>query len=78
MNSDDRLYRNLVNRWKEVVEVPPQNLGILTPLYKHFMAKVKAAPWSYLFIAGIATGMGIYAIFGPSVSRLVSILQRGF
>ena len=74
----DKVYRNVINRWKDVVDLPPQELGLLTPYYKRTVKRLKAAPWQYLFLSGVIFGMGLYAVFGPSISSIASILQRGF
>jgi len=74
----DPLYEKTVNKWKEVMDLPPQTVGPLTPLYKKVTRRLKVMPWMVFLVTAIACAIGLYLLFGPSVVSLVSLLQRGF
>ncbi len=75
---NDILYQKFVKRWEEVTDIPPQKFGILTPYYKYIVGWVKSAPWLFLVCAAALTVVGLYYVLGPSVTYLVTLLQRGF
>ncbi len=74
----DTTYRKFVARWEEVIDLPPQTLGPLTPLYKAFMRRLKVMPWPLLVGLSLMTIVGLYLLIGSTITLLVSLLQRGF
>lgn len=74
----DATYAKFVDRWKETTDLPPTSVGPATPVYKMVTARLKVMPWPLLILAGIAFAAALFAIFGPAVTFIVSLLQRGF
>ncbi len=78
MNPQDATYRRFVKQWEKVTDIPPQTLGPLTPYYRMFVRRVKEWPWpAYIAASAVFVGL-LYVLFGPSIARLVTQLQRGF
>lgn len=73
----DAMYNKFVKRWEEVMELPPQTVGPLTPLYKSAVKRLKVMPWPILVIGSLFTVIGLYLLLGSAITLLVSILQRG-
>lgn len=71
-------YQKFVARWEEVMELPPQRLGPLTPLYKVFVKHLKVMPWPLLVFGSLVVVFGLYLLIGSAITFLVSLLQRGF
>lgn len=71
-------YQKFVARWEEVVDLPPQTLGPLTPVYKALIRRLKVMPWPYFVAVSAVAVVGLYLIIGTAITFLVSILQRGF
>lgn len=74
----DTTYQKFVRRWEEVIEFPPQTLGPLTPYYKFFTRRLKIMPWPLLVLGSLLIVSILYFLVGPAITRLVTILQRGF
>lgn len=74
----DIVYRRFVKRWEEVIDLPPQTLGPLTPLYKAIMRRLKVMPWPALVGVSLVTIVGLYLLIGSTVTLLVTLLQKGF
>lgn len=74
----DHTYQKFVQRWEEVTDIPPQRLGPFTNIYKFVTKKLKVMPWPWYVIAAIGMAVGLYWLFGTSVSTIVTLLQRGF
>lgn len=74
----DITYRKFVKRWEEVVDLPPQTLGPLTKLYKQMTKRLKVMPMPWFIVASVLLAGVLYVVFGPAISSLVTILQRGF
>lgn len=75
---DDLLYKKFVKRWESVINLPPQTLGPLTPLYKMVVQRLKVMPWPLLLAVSLGIALGLYLLLGSAVTFLVTILQRGF
>ena len=71
-------YKNFVKRWENVMELPPQTVGPLTPVYKILVKRLKVMPWPVLVLGALCMVIGAYVVFGSAITLLVSILQRGF
>lgn len=71
-------YKRFVKRWEEVMDLPPQTLGPLTPYYKSITKRLKVMPWPLLVLGSVFIVIGIYALIGSSVIFVVSLLQKGF
>lgn len=71
-------YNKLVARWKETTELPPQTVGPLTGLYKRTTHWLKTMPLATLIGVSIVLVFALVVLLGPSVTSLVSLLQRGF
>ncbi len=74
----DALYQKFVKRWEEVMDLPPQTVGPLTPYYKKLVARLKVMPWPVLVIGSVVLVVGLYLLLGSAITILVSVLQRGF
>lgn len=74
----DTTYQKFVRRWEEVTEVPPQTLGPLTPYYKLITRRLKVMPWPLLLLGALGIVALLYFLVGPAITRLTTILQRGF
>lgn len=77
MNTIDPIYEKFKKRWEEVVEIPPQQVGFLTPLYKRVTKPMKTMPFPILFILSALVVGTLYVVFGSRIAWLVSLLQRG-
>ncbi|MBI5018922.1 hypothetical protein HZB58_01490 [Candidatus Gottesmanbacteria bacterium] len=74
----DATYQKFVKRWEEVTDIPPQTLGPLTQLYKQMTKRLKVTPLPWFVGVSLLVAAGLYIIFGPAVSAIVTLLQRGF
>jgi hypothetical protein len=74
----DALYQKFVKRWEEVIELPTQTMGPLTPLYKQMTRRLKVMPWPWLIVVAVCAVAGVFFLIGSAVTFLVTILQRGF
>lgn len=75
---NDKFYKLLVCRMNEMATVPPQNVGILTPLYKKVTLRMKFYPWRGAGVVAVFTALFLYILLGPALVKLASILQFGF
>lgn len=78
MNLNGDMYKKFQKRWEETMDLPPQTIGPLTPLYKELTKRLKVMPWPAFFIVAVCVVGGLYLLFGNGITLLVSILQRGF
>ena len=74
----DTVYQRFLRRWEEVTELPPQTLGPFTSYYKIFVRHLKVMPWPLLVLISLLIVTGLYFLLGSAITRVVSILQRGF
>lgn len=74
----DTTYQKFMKRWEEVMELPPQTLGPLTPLYKFITKRMKVTPLPWFVVVSVLLALGLYIVFGSAIILLVSILQKGF
>lgn len=74
----DVTYQKFVARWEKVIDLPPQTLGPLTPLYKTCVRLLKVMPWPYFVLLSIAVVIGLYVMIGSAITILVTLLQKGF
>lgn len=74
----DATYQKFVKRWEEVVDIPPQTLGPLTQTYKRMTKRLKIMPWPWFIGGSLLVAVLLYVVFGPAVSAIVTLLQRGF
>jgi hypothetical protein len=74
----DAIYHKFVKRWEEITDLPPQTVGPFTPYYKKTVKRLKVMPWPALVMGSLFIVIGLYLFFGPAVTILTSILQRGF
>ena len=65
-------------KMQDVSSLTPQELGVLTPLYKRLVPYVKASPWKIFAGGSLAVALFLYLLFGVSIIYLVSLLQQGF
>jgi len=75
---EDDAYQRFVKRFRETTDIPPQTVGPLTPYYKIVTKRLKVMPWPLLVFGGICVVALLYVLLGPSITRFVSVLQRGF
>lgn len=71
-------YKKFLTRWEEVVDLPPQTLGPLTPIYKMLIRRLKVMPWPYFVATAVGIVVGLYILVGSTVTLLVTLLQKGF
>jgi hypothetical protein len=71
-------YQKFLKRWEEVIDIPPQKLGPLTPFYKIIVSRLKIMPLPMLVLVSIVTVSLLYFSIGSTITLIVSILQRGF
>jgi hypothetical protein len=74
----DMTYQKFIKRWEEVVDLPPQTLGPLTPQYKWLVKRLKLQPWTAFLIVSVAIVLGLWLLLGSAIPSLVTMLQRGF
>jgi len=74
----DAIYQKFIHRWEEVTDLPPQTLGVLTPYYKKVTRRLKVMPWFVFVGISLVSIIGLYLLFGTTITLLVTILQRGF
>lgn len=74
----DILYKKFVERWEEVTQLPPTTLGPLTGLYNTLTRHLKVMPLPALGIVSLVCVVGVYVLFGSTITLIVSILQKGF
>lgn len=74
----DMTLQKFVKRWEEVVEIPPQTLGPLTRVYKTATKRLKIMPWPWFVGGSLLFALALYVAFGPAVTGIVTLLQRGF
>ena len=74
----DALYAQVVQKWNETTDLPPQTAGPFTPLYKSLTKRLKVMPWPALLAGGILVVSVLYLLFGPGISFITTLLQRGF
>ena len=74
----DVTYQRFVERWKQVMELPPQTLGPFTPFYKRLTKRLKIMPWPIFLLLSLILVIGLYLLLGSAITLLVSLLQRGF
>jgi len=74
----DKTYQQFVKRWEQVTDMPVQNLGPVTHIYKRFTKRLKVMPWPLMIIVSVLAIVGIGTMLGKGIITLTSILQRGF
>jgi hypothetical protein len=74
----DIAYRKFVEQWKLITDLPPQKLGPLTDLYQKITIRLKVMPWPLFVVGALLTVGGLYLLWGTALTRVVSLLQRGF
>ena len=72
------LYTNFLQKWTEVVELPPQTVGPLTPVYKRAVPFLKVDPWRVLLPLSLILIVAIVLFLEATAVQITSILQRGF
>lgn len=71
-------YHKFVSRWKETMELPPQTVGPFTGLYKSITHRLKTMPIPTLVIISALLVTILVLWLGPSVTTIVTLLQKGF
>ena len=74
----DMTYEKFLRRFEEVLDLPPQRLGIFTPLYKSLVKRIKVMPWPWFLLVSVVVVFGVYMLVGSTITLLVSLLQKGF
>jgi hypothetical protein len=74
----DNTSKVVLKRWKEVSELPPQNLGFFDALYHSVSRIIKSHPILTVILLGASLLMVFRIGFGFSLVWLTSVLQRGF
>ena len=73
----DRIYQSMVAKMQEMAVVPPQRLGLLTPLYKKVVPVFKISPLKSLVFLSLVATFTAFMLFGSRLVKLASILQAG-
>lgn len=71
-------FENFLRRWEEVTELPPQQFGRLTNVYKMVTGRIKTMPWLAFFAVSALVVGSVYLLLGSTIVWIVSLLQRGF
>lgn len=71
-------YENFLRRWEEVTELPPQQFGRLTNVYKMVTGRIKTMPWLAFFAVSALVVGSVYLLLGSTIVWMVTLLQRGF
>jgi len=74
----DAFYQRFQKKWDEVTELPPQTVGPFTPYYKMVTKRLKVMPLPLLFILSVVCVVGLFFLLGSAITRIVSLLQKGF
>lgn len=74
---NDAVYQKFVSRWEEVMDLPPQRLGPLTPYYKRMVPYLKVMPLPLLVLGSLFLVFVLYVLAGSAITFLVTLLQRG-
>lgn len=74
----DQFYKKFVKRWQEVTDLPPQNVGPLTPVYQNVVKRLKVMPWPVLVVLSLGLVIALYLMIGSAITLVASLLQRGF
>lgn len=69
-------YAKFLNRFEEVLDLPPQRIGFLTPVYKSIVKNLKVMPWPWFLLLSLIFVVGAYTITGSAITLLVTMLQR--
>ncbi len=74
----DKTYENIIARWQQVMEIPPQELGPFTSYFKIISSKLKVMPWMLFLFCSLLFVTALFMFFGSSIIFIVETLQRGF
>ena len=75
---NDKLYDLLVAKMHEVMVVPPQTVGPLTPIYKKVVPQFKYFPFKALLPISLFAIFMAYLMFGTWLVKLAELLQKSF
>lgn len=78
MNMKDKTYENIITRWQQVIEIPPQELGPFTTYFKMISSRLKVMPWILFLLCSLLLVSVLFIFFGSSIIFIVETLQRGF
>jgi len=73
----DQSFEIIQTKWKEIIDLPPQRLGWLTPAYHNMVKPLKVMPWPVFIVVSLVVVGSICIVLGTAIVKLVSILQRG-
>lgn len=74
----DKTFDNIFAHWQQVVDLPPQNVGPFTSLFKIVSSRLKVMPWMIFFLCAVLFVFSLFIFFGPQIIFIVETLQRGF
>jgi hypothetical protein len=74
----DKTFDNIMTKWQQIVDLPPQDLGPFTGVFKIFSGKLKVMPWTLFLMGSFLLVMLLFFFFGPQIIYIVETLQRGF
>jgi hypothetical protein len=78
MQDDQQLYQRFIGKWQEVTELPPQTVGVLTPVFKRLAPHFKSDPWRLIIPLSLVFILGVFWLIELNSSQVVSILQSSF
>jgi hypothetical protein len=71
-------YRKFLHIWEESIELPPQNIGPLTPVFKKTAPFFKVTPWKTLIPLSFLLAVVVALLLQLTAVQIASILQKGF
>lgn len=74
----DKTYSLLLAKMHEVTILPPQDVGLLTPLYKKVVPQFKFYPLKSAIVLSLILVFFLYIILGPALVKVATLLQYGF
>lgn len=74
----DKTFENIMVKWQQVIELPPQELGPFTWIFKLVSSRLKVMPWPLFVVSSILLVLLLFVFFGSYIIFIVETLQRGF
>jgi hypothetical protein len=74
----DAFYQRFQKKWEETTDLPPQTVGPFTPFYKRMTRHLKVMPIPILILISIMCVVVLFFLVGSAITRIVSLLQKGF
>lgn len=76
---EDKLYQKLKQKMLLVSSLPPQEVGLFTPIWKNIAIVIKNRPITVFTFSAFLTSLLIWFLLGTTaIVKVVTILQYGF